>query len=197
MDIASAEMTSTPPMDSGDPDLVHERDGQPLLRVGANVDFGEGNGSDSRIGSSFPVPGARLRRVLLPQGCEALVKLAGERGVAVDVLSAVESANERQKRGWSTRSECSGRRAQGSPNALWGLAFKRHLTTCARRISQLIDMLLDEGVRSAPRSGATEHARALVGNRIDYAETNYEALAGADALVVVLTGTIPHPDFWA
>jgi UDPglucose 6-dehydrogenase len=43
---------------------------------------------------------------------------------------------------------------------------------------------------------ALDHARGLLGNRIDYAETNYEALAGADALVVVTDwNEYRHPDF--
>jgi UDPglucose 6-dehydrogenase len=41
-----------------------------------------------------------------------------------------------------------------------------------------------------------DHTRNLVGNRIDYAETNYEALEGADALVVVTDwNEYRHPDF--
>jgi UDPglucose 6-dehydrogenase len=43
---------------------------------------------------------------------------------------------------------------------------------------------------------ALSHAKTLIGNRIDYAETNYEALAGADALVVVTDwNEYRHPDF--
>jgi UDPglucose 6-dehydrogenase len=61
----------------------------------------------------------------------------------------------------------------------------------------LIDGLLKEGVSvCAHDPAALEHARSLLGNRIDYAETNYEALAGADALVVVTDwNEYRHPDF--
>jgi len=61
----------------------------------------------------------------------------------------------------------------------------------------LIEALLDEGVSiCAHDPAALEHARGLLGNRIDYAETNYEALAGADALVVVTDwNEYRHPDF--
>jgi UDPglucose 6-dehydrogenase len=61
----------------------------------------------------------------------------------------------------------------------------------------LIESLLAEGVTiCAHDPAAITHARGLLGNRIDYAETNYEALEGADALVVVTDwNEYRHPDF--
>src|SRR5687768_17840363 len=61
----------------------------------------------------------------------------------------------------------------------------------------LIESLLEEGVSvCAHDPAAMTHAKTLIGNRIDYAETNYDALVGADALVVVTDwNEYRHPDF--
>jgi len=169
-------------------------------KVGANVDFvRKGIGSDSRIGSSFLFPGPGYGGSCFPKDVKALVKLAQDRGVPLDVLSAVESANDRQKRVLVSklRTALDGK-LKGRRIALWGLAFKAGTDDMREAPSlTLIDALLDEGVSiCAHDPAATEHARTLVGNRIDYAETNYEALEGADALVVVTDWMeYRHPDF--
>jgi UDPglucose 6-dehydrogenase len=169
-------------------------------KLGANVDLVRiGIGSDSRIGQSFLFPGPGYGGSCFPKDVKALVKMAAQHGVSLDVLSAVDSANERQKRVLLTkiRSALDGQLA-GARIALWGLAFKAGTDDMREAPSlTLIDALLDEGVSiCAHDPAAAEHARALLGNRIDYAETNYEALPGADALVVVTDwNEYRHPDF--
>jgi UDPglucose 6-dehydrogenase len=119
--------------------------------------------------------------------------------VSLDVLAAVETANERQKRVLIKKIKCAlGDRLKGRRIALWGLAFKAGTDDMREAPSlTLIDGLLDEGASiCAHDPAAMEHARTLLGNRIDYAETNYEALPGADALVVVTDwNEYRHPDF--
>jgi UDPglucose 6-dehydrogenase len=169
-------------------------------KVGANVDFvRKGIGSDSRIGPSFLFPGPGYGGSCFPKDVKALVMLAAECGVPLDVLAGVESANGRQKRVLieKVRSALGGA-LKGRRIALWGLAFKAGTDDMREAPSlALIDALLDEGVSiCAHDPAATDHARGLLGNRIDYAETNYEALSGADALVVVTDwNEYRHPDF--
>ena len=169
-------------------------------KVGANVDFvRRGIGSDSRIGQSFLFPGPGYGGSCFPKDVKALVRMGAESGVPLDVLAAVESANERQKtillakiRG-ALGAELSGRRV-----AVWGLAFKAGTDDLREAPAlTLIEALLHEGVSvCAHDPAALDHARSLLGNRIDYAETNYEALSGADALVVVTDwNEYRHPDF--
>src|SRR6478736_9558101 len=68
-------------------------------RVGANVDnVRKGIGSDARIGPAFLFPGPGYGGSCFPKDVKALVHTAWERGVPLEVLSAVEAANERQKR---------------------------------------------------------------------------------------------------
>jgi UDPglucose 6-dehydrogenase len=201
MDIASAEMTKYAANGMLATRISFMNEIANLCdEVGANVDFvRRGIGSDSRIGASFLFPGPGYGGSCFPKDVKALVKLAEDRGVPLDVLSGVESANERQKRVLLRKIRSAlGGELKGRRIALWGLAFKAGTDDMREAPSlTLIDALLDEGVSiCAHDPAATEHARALVGNRIDYAETNYEALEGADALVVVTDwNEYRHPDF--
>jgi UDPglucose 6-dehydrogenase len=169
-------------------------------KVGANVDFvRRGIGSDSRIGQSFLFPGPGYGGSCFPKDVKALVRMGAESGVPLDVLAAVESANERQKTILLAKIRCAlGDELSGRRVALWGLAFKAGTDDMREAPAlTLIEALLDEGVSiCAHDPAALDHARSLLGNRIDYAETNYEALAGADALVVVTDwNEYRHPDF--
>ena len=169
-------------------------------KVGANVDaVRRGVGSDSRIGQSFLFPGPGYGGSCFPKDVKALVSMGASCGVPLDVLAAVESANERQKRVLVQKvRDALGNELEGRRIALWGLAFKAGTDDMREAPAlTLIDALLHEGVSiCAHDPAALEHARALLGNRIDYAETNYEALVGADALVVVTDwNEYRHPDF--
>jgi len=201
MDIASAEMTKYAANGMLATRISFMNEIANLCdEVGANVDFvRRGIGSDSRIGASFLFPGPGYGGSCFPKDVKALVKLAQDRGVPLDVLAAVESANERQKRILISKIRTAlGGELKGRRIALWGLAFKAGTDDMREAPSlTLIDALLDEGVSiCAHDPAAMDHARALVGNRIDYAETNYEALEGADALVVVTDwNEYRHPDF--
>jgi UDPglucose 6-dehydrogenase len=169
-------------------------------KVGANVDFvRKGIGSDSRIGQSFLFPGPGYGGSCFPKDVKALMKMGVDCGVALDVVSAVESANERQKRVLLEKTRCAlGNELRGRRAALWGLAFKPGTDDMREAPSlTLIDALLHEGVSvCAHDPAAMDYTRALIGNRIDYAETNYEALVGADVLVIVTDwNEYRHPDF--
>jgi len=201
MDIASAEMTKYAANGMLATRISFMNEIANLCdKVGANVDFvRKGIGSDSRIGQSFLFPGPGYGGSCFPKDVKALVQLAAERGVPLDVLRGVESANERQKRVLVEKIRSAlGGTLKGRRIALWGLAFKAGTDDLREAPSlTLIDALLDEGVTiCAHDPAALDHARVLLGNRIDYAETNYEALAGADALVVVTDwNEYRHPDF--
>ncbi|HEX3532836.1 MAG TPA: UDP-glucose/GDP-mannose dehydrogenase family protein [Gemmatimonadaceae bacterium] len=169
-------------------------------KVGANVDFvRRGIGSDARIGQSFLFPGPGYGGSCFPKDVKALVRMGAESGVPLDVLAAVESANERQKTILLAKIHCAlGKELNGRRVAVWGLAFKAGTDDMREAPAlTLIEALLAEGVSiCAHDPAALDHARSLLGNRIDYAETNYEALAGADALVVVTDwNEYRHPDF--
>jgi len=168
-------------------------------KMGANVDFvRRGIGSDSRIGQSFLFPGPGYGGSCFPKDVKALVKMASECGVPLDVLTAVESANDRQKTVLVSKLRAALGDLKGKRVALWGLAFKAGTDDMREAPAlSIVSALLGEGVSiCAHDPAAMEHARVLLGNRIDFAETNYEALTGADALVVVTDWMeYRHPDF--
>lgn len=168
-------------------------------KLGANVDFvRRGIGSDSRIGQSFLFPGPGYGGSCFPKDVKALVRMGAECDVKLDVLAGVESANDRQKTILVSKLRKALGDLKGKRVALWGLAFKAG-TDDMREAPALaiVAALLDAGVSiCAHDPAAMDHARGLLGNRIDFAETNYEALAGADALVVVTDWMeYRHPDF--
>ncbi len=169
-------------------------------KVGANVDFvRKGIGSDSRIGSSFLFPGPGYGGSCFPKDVKALIRTADDSGLPLDVLSAVDSVNERQKQllGKKLRAALDNK-LKGARIAIWGLAFKPRTDDMREAPSlTLIEELLKEGASiCAHDPAAMGEARHSVGDRIEYAETNYDALVGADALVVVTDwNEYRHPDF--
>lgn len=201
MDIASAEMTKYAANGMLATRISFMNEIANLCdKLGANVDLvRRGIGSDSRIGQSFLFPGPGYGGSCFPKDVKALIRMGGSCGVPLDVLSAVESANDRQKRVLVEKVRIAlGKNLKGKRIALWGLAFKAGTDDMREAPSlTLIAALLEEGVSiCAHDPAAGDHARALLGNRIDYAETNYEALSGADALVVVTDwNEYRHPDF--
>ncbi|NUQ11419.1 MAG: UDP-glucose/GDP-mannose dehydrogenase family protein [Gemmatimonadaceae bacterium] len=169
-------------------------------RVGANVDLvRKGVGSDARIGPSFLFPGPGYGGSCFPKDVKALVATARQHHSPLRVLEAVEAANERQKaRLFEKLCEAVGGQVAGLQVAVWGLSFKPNTDDMRESPAlTLIESVLAAGGRVVAHDPAAEHeARRRLGDRIAYAATNYEALAGADALVIVTDwNEYRHPDF--
>jgi len=169
-------------------------------KIGANVDLvRHGIGSDSRIGPSFLFPGPGYGGSCFPKDVKALVRAGKALGVSLHVLEGVEAANERQKHklGEKLRSAL-GDSLEGARIAIWGLAFKPQ-TDDMREAPSLVlieDALAGGATVCAHDPVAMTEARRILGDRIEYADTNYDALPGADALVVVTDwNEYRHPDF--
>jgi UDPglucose 6-dehydrogenase len=169
-------------------------------RVGANVDLvRKGVGSDSRIGPSFLFPGPGYGGSCFPKDVKALVSTARKCETPLMVLEAVETANDRQKkRLFEKLSEALNGEMSGSRIAVWGLAFKPNTDDMRESPSlSLIDSVVAAGGRIVAHDpAAMGEAQRRLGDRIEYAENNYDALAGADALVIVTDwNEYRHPDF--
>jgi UDPglucose 6-dehydrogenase len=169
-------------------------------KVGANVDLvRRGIGSDARIGPSFLFPGPGYGGSCFPKDVKALVRTAKEKGAPLAVLEAVEEANDRQKhRLFEKLKHAFAGTMDGARIALWGLAFKPQTDDMREAPAlTLIDELLDAGAKVVAHDPAAMHeTERRIGNKIEYAETNYEAVDGADALVVVTDwNEYRHPDF--
>ena len=169
-------------------------------KVGADIDLvRKGIGSDSRIGLSFLFPGPGYGGSCFPKDVKALVRTAKEYGATLGVLDAVEDANDRQKRRLfeKLRDALMGR-LDGAHIAIWGLAFKPNTDDMREAPAlTLIDALLNAGATvTAHDPAAMEETRRRIGDAIGYADTNYAALEGADALVIVTDwNEYRHPDF--
>ena len=169
-------------------------------KVGANVDLvRKGIGSDSRIGSAFLFPGPGYGGSCFPKDVKALVRTSEERGAPMGVLRAVEEANDRQKhRLFEKLREAFDGEVRGRRIALWGLAFKANTDDMRESPSlTLIDALLAAGATVVAHDPAAMHeTRRRLGDRIAYATTGYDAIAGADALVIVTDwNEYRFPDF--
>jgi UDPglucose 6-dehydrogenase len=169
-------------------------------RVGANVDLvRKGIGTDSRIGPSFLFPGPGYGGSCFPKDVKALIRTAGEAGAPLRVLDAVEEANERQKhRLFEKLQDALDGSLAGAHVAVWGLAFKPQTDDMREAPAlTLIESLLAAGATVTAHDPAAMHeARRRLGTSVRYAETNYDALPGADALVVVTDwNEYRHPDF--
>lgn len=169
-------------------------------KVGANVDnVRKGIGSDVRIGPSFLFPGPGYGGSCFPKDVKALLRTSSENKASLKVLDAVEEANERQKhRLFEKLSSVMPDGFAGRRIAVWGLAFKPQTDDMRESPAlTLIESLLEAGATVVAHDPvAMPEARRRLGDRIAYTESNYDALTGADALVVVTDwNQFRHPDF--
>ena len=169
-------------------------------KVGANVDLvRKGIGSDGRIGPSFLFPGPGYGGSCFPKDVKALLHTSEDRGAPMLVLRAVEDANDRQKqRLFEKLQSVLGASLTGSRVAVWGLAFKAQTDDMRESPAlTLIESLLAVGATVTGHDPAAMHeAERRLGTKIRYAKTNYDALDGADALVVVTDwNEYRFPDF--
>jgi UDPglucose 6-dehydrogenase len=160
-------------------------------RVGADIEqVRRGIGSDPRIGKHFLYAGTGYGGSCFPKDVKALIHIGREHGVELQVLHAVESANERQKHVLVDKVvACFGADLAGRTFALWGLAFKPDTDDMREAPSRVVvDALLARGARvRAYDPVAADEARRVLGDRpgLEFAASAADAARGADALLLV------------
>jgi UDPglucose 6-dehydrogenase len=157
--------------------------------VGADVDKVRiGVGSDPRIGKSFLFPGVGYGGSCFPKDVKALIKTGERLGCDFRILKAVEEVNYRQKRSMIPKIKRHfANSIEGKTFAIWGLAFKPK-TDDIREASSIviIQELLKLGARiQAHDPVAMPETKRMLGSKIKYCNTPYEALRRADALIIV------------
>jgi UDPglucose 6-dehydrogenase len=164
-------------------------------KVGADIEqVRQGIGSDPRIGWHFIYPGAGYGGSCFPKDVQALARTAQQYGHEPKLLNAVEAVNDHQKghlyaliQRHYDRGEDEG--VRGKTFAVWGLAFKPNTDDMREASSRrLLAQLWEAGAQvRAYDPEATEEARRIFGERDDlvFCDNAYDALEGADALVVV------------
>jgi len=133
-----------------------------------------------------------------PKDVKALAKTMTDLGVDASILQAVEDVNATQKSVLLQRLEARLGDLKGRRIAVWGLAFKPNTDDMREAPSIVtIDGLLERGAEVVAHDPVAEdEAKRHFRDRIEYVGTNYDALTGADALVIH-TEWHPyrHPDF--
>jgi UDPglucose 6-dehydrogenase len=169
-------------------------------KVGADVaEVRRGIGFDRRIGHYFLFPGVGYGGSCFPKDVRAVIRMAEESGMAFSLLKEVEAVNDQQKHLLVEKVHAHfGADLHGRKFAVWGLAFKPR-TDDMREAPALVivEELLKAGAEIAVHDPeALGRARELFGDRISYHRVNYEALTGADALLIVTEwNEFRRPDF--
>src|SRR5262249_53870488 len=169
-------------------------------RVGADVDYvRRGVGHDRRLGHHFLFPGVGYGGSCFPKDVQAVIHTAHENGMKFPLLNAVEEVNDAHKRRLVEKVVAEfGDHLAGLRFAVWGLAFKPKTDDMREAPSiTVINGLLDRGAGVAVHDPeALGGARSIFGDRVTYHRVNYDALDGADALLVVTDwNEFRRPDF--
>jgi UDPglucose 6-dehydrogenase len=169
-------------------------------KLGANVDMVRiGIGSDERIGKRFLFPGIGYGGSCFPKDVQALVKSSNEVQYEFQILNAVMDVNEKQKLHLIPKIEAYfNGDLKGKHFAMWGLSFKPN-TDDIREAPALymIDALTEKGATvTAYDPEGMKNVQQTIGDKISYAEGQYDALEGADALIIATEwNEFRTPDF--
>jgi UDPglucose 6-dehydrogenase len=168
--------------------------------LGADVDMvRRGIGSDERIGKRFLFPGIGYGGSCFPKDVRALVKSSTEVDYDFKILNAVMEVNKIQRGHLIPGiNKYFNNELKGKRFALWGLAFKPN-TDDTREAPALyiIETLLNQGATiCAFDPEGMKNVRKQIGDVIDYAENQYDALKDADALIIATEwNEFRTPDF--
>ncbi|GAA0714373.1 UDP-glucose/GDP-mannose dehydrogenase family protein [Aquimarina litoralis] len=169
-------------------------------KVGADVDKVRiGMGTDSRIGKRFLFPGIGYGGSCFPKDVKALHKSGKEDGYDFKILESVIDVNQKQKLSLLPKIESYfDGDLKGKTFAIWGLAFKPETDDIREAPSlDIISSLLDRGAAvRAFDPEAMDNVSRRYGDRITFSTSMYDALEGADVLVICTEWSIFRtPDF--
>jgi UDPglucose 6-dehydrogenase len=157
-------------------------------KLGANVDMvRRGIGTDFRIGKHFLYPGLGYGGSCFPKDVQALSKSSLDAEYDFKILNAVMEVNRLQKQFFISKIRAYYKDdLAGKKFALWGLAFKPNTDDIREAPAlEVIDHLLESGALvTAFDPEAMENVKKRYSQKINFAESQYEALTGADALII-------------
>lgn len=168
--------------------------------VGADVDnVRKGIGTDSRIGKRFLFAGVGYGGSCFPKDVQALYHTSQQNKYDFTILDSVMRVNQLQREGFYKKIEAHfGGNLSGKTIALWGLAFKPNTDDIREAPAlYLIDKLLGAGAKvRAYDPEAMKNVERLYGEKVYFAKDEYDALSGADFLVIVTEwNEFRSPDF--
>ena len=190
MDIPSAEMTKYAANSMLATRISFMNDIANLCEImGADVNaVRKGIGSDPRIGSRFIYAGIGYGGSCFPKDVKALIETGKQNNYRMRILEAVEDVNESQKSVLFNKLTSSlGTDLSGKTFAMWGLSFKPNTDDMREAPSLvLIDKINAAGGKVVAYDPvAMPETKHMIGDIITYVDEPYQALDGADALLLV------------
>ena len=169
-------------------------------KTGANIEHVRtGMSTDKRIGSQFLFPGLGYGGSCFPKDVKALIRVAQDNNVSCDILQSADKTNFMQRKIFINKIlDYYKGNVNGKTFALWGLAFKPRTNDMREAPAiTIIENLLAEGASiKAYDPKAADEAKRIFKDRIEYVSGSYEALEGADALILVTEwNEFRRPDF--
>jgi len=168
-------------------------------KVGADVEeVRMGMGKDPRIGSKFLFPGIGFGGSCFPKDVKGIIRKGKEHGLPMKVCESVDLVNKTQKEIIFKKIKKRFSQLKGRKIALWGLSFKPQTDDMREAPSIVtINLLLSEGVNiKVYDPQAIENTKRIFKDKIEYCDTLYECLEGAEALVVLTEwNQFRNPDF--
>ncbi len=169
-------------------------------KVGADAENVRiGMSTDNRIGNKFLFPGIGYGGSCFPKDVKALVNIGLEHGCEMSIIKAVDEVNVQQRELFLQKIiNCFGQDLAGFTFAVWGLAFKPKTNDMREAPSiYVIERLLSLGAKiNAFDPKAMDTAKEIFGQKINYKNSSYETLDGADAMLLLTEwNEFRRPDF--
>ena len=158
-------------------------------KVGADAEMVRvGISTDSRIGNKFLFPGLGYGGSCFPKDVKALIKTASENDCEMEIIKAADGINKKQRQLFLDKIVNKfGENLAGKTFGVWGLAFKPKTNDMREAPSiTIINSLLDMGAKvKAYDPKAMDTAKLYFKDKITYSQTSYDAIEGADALLLL------------
>jgi UDPglucose 6-dehydrogenase len=156
--------------------------------------------SDHRIGSAFLFPGVGYGGSCFPKDIKALVNFAKSKGYSSEILRSVERVNQNQKLRLVKKicDRFGKANLKGKRFGVWGLSFKPRTDDMREAPSiVIVNSLIEYGAEVVAYDPESEiSARRIFGDKIKLVKQSYDALDGADALIVITEwNEFREPDF--
>lgn len=169
-------------------------------KVGADIEMvRQGMCADERIGSRFLFPGLGYGGSCFPKDIKALIRTAVEYGCECRILKGTNEININQRKIFVEKVlNQFDKDLNGKTIAVWGLSFKPKTNDMREAPSiPIIETLLSHGAKIvAFDPKAMETAKNIFKDKIKYATNAYEALNGADCMLLLTEwNEFRHPDF--
>lgn len=169
-------------------------------KVGADAEMVRlGMTADTRIGNKFLFHGLGYGGSCFPKDVKTLIKMGEENNCEMSIVKATDATNKKQRELFIEKiTKRFGTNLKDKTFAVWGLAFKPKTDDMREAPSiTIINALLDMGAKiQAFDPKAIESAKFYFQDKITYSKNSYDALIGADALLILTEwNEFRRPDF--